>query len=980
MHSSSATRPHFLWQTGGLGLRAAAVALLSLALIAGGTIAATPASAAVTGRITGIVTSAKTGAPIEGISVTLLGAFDPLADYNYVTSGYTDVGGRYSFTRVPAGDYRVLFDDYSEDWDEDYVDPLDEEYLSQFYGGEPGDYEGNVEPTTVGTTTRTVDQALTIGGKYTGRVLTSAGKPAAGVDVFATGEEDLFDGAETTTLSNGTFTLTGLAFGEWKIFTYPTKTAPVSAVVPAALTASRPTVKVPTITQSVGSFLTGRVLTAEGKPAADVSISAEPASGAITLGTYLTGTSLTNSKGEYKVGPLLPGTYAPRAESFGGDDSSDEYAVEYLGGSRDRYLARTVSITKPGSTVTREFRLAKKTSLSGVVYTPAGVRAKNVPVMAWQLDGTGTADEDFSAEASVVTNSKGQYEIDSLAPGSYVAGFGLKTTSSGAPVSRTTVLHSGKNTIFTRLAAITKVTGKVTTSSGAALKGVEVTAIPLDDTECPEGGYSFRAEDLGSPSVTSATGSYSIPLPAGTWALRFTDPAGRVATSYLGGGTSPTAEETTAITTTAAVSTVTGQNAFLSTAGADVSAYVHSASGAEDIYGGISVNRVIDGEIVGSPSYSCGEFLDFGDYFDYINDSFPLNKLADGDYRVTIRPSVMVNGFESVDTIVDFTVAGGAVTIIDGEPATDGTSLGDITLTAPTMATVPDVIDQPTVFAPDGTKVGATLTAIVDVAGLDPFWSSYHWLRNGRPIAGATSENYVVQRGDIGAVLTFEFSGVVGNTYIYPTISAPSAVVQDAVVDTPVDAPSISGSARVGSTLTAIPAPGDPKGTTYGYQWNINGRPLPFVTTKTFSPRIQELSETLSVTVTKTIAGTATSTGATSAGVSIGKGKAIVLSKPVLRVNGKTSVKLRLGTTLSASVGGLPKDSVGVSYQWQVYRGATWASIPGATNGTFTLGTTATSIVKAGYRYRVTVSVERSGYEASTKVTSKSLKAYKYKK
>ena len=991
MHTNPATRPFSLAQTGRRGLRATSVALLSLALIAGAALVATPASAAPavtaaanTGSISGVVTSAKTGEPLSDVYVTLLGEFDPLLyDEDYLGDDMTDAAGQYSFPRLPEGDYRLVFESYADDYDPETGEPIysGDSYLTQYFGGEPGDETGDVSPISVGTTTVSADLALSVAGKYTGRVLTSAGKPAAAVNVYAIteDEENSYSGQQTRTAKDGTYTLSNLAYGETIIYTQPTKTAPSTLTTPAPITAAKPVVKVAAIKLSVGSFITGRLLSSTGKPVARALVTAEKiGDDANPFDTFFSGNGLTDNKGNYLVGPLLAGKYAPAAYT---DIEEGSAKVQYLGGSTDVFLAKTVSLSKPGSTVTREFRLAKQATLSGVVTDADGVRVKNVYVSAIQLDSVSNTFGFSGSESANNTNAKGQYTISNLNPGSYLAGFGMTTTQSGAPIKKTIALKPGTNTLHARLASVTTVSGIVTSSTGAALKGVAVSIVPVNGTECPHGALPYFEDEEYSNTLTSATGSYSIAVPAGEWALRFIDPAGRVSSAYLGGGTYPSDSATTVLSTSSAIDTLPNQNQVLSTSGANVSAYVHTVAGGDEIEGSTTIERLVDGAVVDSTDTdSCGGYYSGFDGWS-INDAFPMKKLADGDYRVTIAPYVATSGFETSDTIVEFTVAGNVVTTVDGELALDNSSLGDITLATPTRSTAPEDLEQPTIFAPEGAVVGATLSAVTDYPGIDPDWSTYQWFRNGRPIAGAWSPEYVVQSGDVGAVLTFAFDGYTeSGEYLNVPISTPSAVVQGAIISVPEDAPTITGTGRVGGTLTAVPAKGDPKGTTYGYQWSINGQELIAVTTKTFTPRIQDLGETITVTVTKTLPDAGVTTGATSAGVVIKTGKAIVLSKAVLLVDGKSTSKLRLGKTLSVAVKGLPADGVGVSYQWQVNRGKGWSSLAGKTSNTLALPKKKSSTNKVGSKYRVVVSVERSGHDKSTPVNSNALTAAKASK
>ena len=976
VHTTLAKRP-FSFSTAGTRVRTAAVALLSLALVAGGALVATPASAAETGRISGVVTSLATGETLADVEVSLYPAFDPLTEsYDSIDSEMTDAGGAYSFTRVPAGSYRIGFTDYSGwDYDPDTGEDIAPEtsHLSQFHGGAPGDTSGEVEALSFDGSSILVDEALTVAAKYTGKIVNPDGKPAAGVYVLALSDGDTDDWYEMgVTAKNGTFSIGGLAYGKYTIITEPTDTSPSTVTQAPASTPTTPTTALPTIKLTKGAFFTGRLLDANGKPAKNAGVGVENTNHDFV--DYFGGMgSETNSKGQFKVGPLTPGTYAPYAYT----DGESPYVLQFLGGSRDVFLSRTVSV-KAGATVTREFRMAATTILSGVVLDSAGKRLANTDVQTYQLDGTGSIDRSYSSQTYTTTNAKGQYSIKNINPGSYITEFGYLPSKSGAATTKTHTIKAGTTTIHGQLGAVSLISGIVRSSDGKPVKGITVEAVPVNLDECPITlGVDWNDEE--EPVTTSATGAYTIVVPAGQWALKFTDPAGRVTGGYLGGGSYPTDPQTTVVTAPKKNSTIAARDVTLSTAGTRLTAEIVTSNGALDAIGTTTIERLIDGEVVDGPGFGSCSSMSYFDFEDVIEDDFPTDRLSDGEYRLTVEPVVQSGSYDVDATVIDFSIENSVLSVVNGEPAQSTNSFGTIALEAPVASTANPQIAPPTIFAPDGVAVGSTLTAVVDYAGLDTDWSEYQWYRDGRPIAGATVEGYVVQAGDVGSLITVEVAGYDGTDFFGPLRSLPTAVVSDAVVTVPEDAPKISGSGRIDSPLTAVPNPGDPKGTTYGYQWSVNGLELPAVTTKTFTPRIQDLQETVTVTVNKTLPGAAVTTGATSAGVVIKKAKAIVLKTPVLLVNGNAKGKLYLGSTLTASIKGLPKDSVGVMYQWQLNKGKGWVAVPGATSSSLTLSKKKSSTTGVGYRYRLIVDVERSGYDDTKAVASNALKSYKKK-
>jgi LmbE family N-acetylglucosaminyl deacetylase len=194
-------------------------------------------------------------------------------------------------------------------------------------------------------------------------------------------------------------------------------------------------------------------------------------------------------------------------------------------------------------------------------------------------------------------------------------------------------------------------------------------------------------------------------------------------------------------------------------------------------------------------------------------------------------------------------------------------------------AAKPSVQSPPTVT---GTAaVGSTLTASPGAWTAAPVPSlAYAWQSSASPtggwtaIAGATSAAYVVKAGDAGRYLRVEVT--VTNTVGATT--ADSAVVQAPPVSQ--SPPALSGSAVVGSTLTASPGTwsGWPA-PTFAYVWqssasgtgdwtNVAG-----ATSSTYTVRSDDAGRYLRVSVTATnTAGTATAVSPATAKVSASSG------------------------------------------------------------------------------------------------------------
>ena len=104
-------------------------------------------------------------------------------------------------------------------------------------------------------------------------------------------------------------------------------------------------------------------------------------------------------------------------------------------------------------------------------------------------------------------------------------------------------------------------------------------------------------------------------------------------------------------------------------------------------------------------------------------------------------------------------------------------------------------------------QVGKTLTAetsaIADADGLDNVGYSYQWLANGADIAGATSSTYTPVADDGGKAIQVKVSFRDDKNNPETLTSAATAAVEPRPNSPATGAPTISGTAQVGETLTA---------------------------------------------------------------------------------------------------------------------------------------------------------------------------------
>lgn len=240
--------------------------------------------------------------------------------------------------------------------------------------------------------------------------------------------------------------------------------------------------------------------------------------------------------------------------------------------------------------------------------------------------------------------------------------------------------------------------------------------------------------------------------------------------------------------------------------------------------------------------------------------------------------------------------------------------------TAPANTAVPTV---------SGTaSVGSVLTATNGTwTGRPTPTFTYQWLRAGADIASATAATYTLVAADAGQAISVKVTATNSEGSASATSAATAPVTQAPVNNT---IPTISGTAKVGSTLTATngtwtaqPAP------TFAYQWKRGATNIASATASTYALVAADAGQTITVTVTATNSvGNASATSAATASVTQAPANTAV---PV--VSGTTA----LGDTLTATNGtwtGTPAPTF--TRQWT--RGGT--DIAGATGATYVITAT----------------------------------------
>ena len=307
--------------------------------------------------------------------------------------------------------------------------------------------------------------------------------------------------------------------------------------------------------------------------------------------------------------------------------------------------------------------------------------------------------------------------------------------------------------------------------------------------------------------------------------------------------------------------------------------------------------------------------------------------LVDADLGTTVKVKVSftddASNAETLTSNVSVIIARPANTAATGKPGITGTAQVGQTLTA-TVGTSADVDGLPNPF-------------LTDVN------TSFQWIRVATDntetnIASATASTYTLVAADLGTTIKVKVG--FADYYDYDeTLTSDATAAVAASTNTPATgAPTITGTAQVGQTLTAgTTAIMDANGLTsvsYTYQWirvdggtetNISG-----ATATTYTLVAADLGTTIKVTVSFTddANNAETLTSDATAAVSAAA-NTLATGAPTITGTAQVGQTLTAGTTAIMDANGLT--SVSYTYQWIRVDGGAETNISGATATTYTL-------------------------------------------
>ncbi|WP_224165156.1 carboxypeptidase regulatory-like domain-containing protein [Arthrobacter sp. StoSoilA2] len=851
--------------------------------------------ATISGKLT-----APAGVSLERAYVYAYKANDPSW---YVQYASIASDGSYKLIGLPAGSYKLNFGGY------------DTGALDLWYKNGTTFATGTAVTVTAGQDLTAINAAYIKGATISGKITAPAGIAVQNTRVELYKSDSVNSIVESDWVaSDGSYKIIGLPAGSYKLKFAANQTGALDQWHANAASFATATALTLTNSQDLsgvnatlakGASISGKISAAAGITPANAYVHAYSATNS---GSSLASTR-ANADGSYRIIGLPTGSYKVKLEG------SVSGATDQWYGGASFELASSLALTAGLEKTSVNFTAQLGGSIAGKV---SGSRQGYSPVTV--LDGTGKAvKQGYSDQA-------GNFSVVGLAAGSYKVAFNRssgysteeaqfyqnKPESAGVGQASTLTVQAG-NPVLNVNAALT---------SGSTLGGSVLDRTGKPVANVPVYAYTTNGSLVTRSSYTDSTGKYSIPgLSTGQYLVKVSTGKPELGDLYSGNVTTEA--------TAKQVAMVSGNTTTLNLA---FPAQVLSPTPVPTITGTAKVGSTLTAVPgVWGPSPVTLTYQWKANGVSVVGGTAVTYVPVTGDVGKTI--TVTVTGSK-----IGYTTAS----------KTSASTAAVLALPALTPAPVPTITGT--------AKVGSTLTAVPGTWGPSPVTLTYQWKANGVSVVGGTTATYIPVTGDVGKTITVTVTGSkIGYTTASKT-SAPTAAVLALPSLAPAPVPTITGTAKVGSTLTAVPGVWGPSPVTLTYQWKANGVSVVGGTAATYVPVTGDVGKTITVTVTGSKIGytTASKTSASTAAV---LALPALTPAPVPTITGTAKV----GSTLTAVPGTWGPSPVTLTYQWK----ANGVSVVGGTTATYVPVTG-----DVGKTITVTVTGSKIGYTTASKTSA----------
>ena len=245
-------------------------------------------------------------------------------------------------------------------------------------------------------------------------------------------------------------------------------------------------------------------------------------------------------------------------------------------------------------------------------------------------------------------------------------------------------------------------------------------------------------------------------------------------------------------------------------------------------------------------------------------------------------------------------------------------------------------------------RVDEQLSASPGVWTPGPVTYAYQWFVGGVAVVGATTPKFVPGPGDVDQPVTVRVTGSKSGYAKLTSTSAATAKVAPGLVRNTAR-PTVTGTPKVGTLLSAHPGSWSKTGLTYAYTWSVDGHTIAGATASTYTPVPADYGHPITVAVTASRPGYQTSTA------SSGATKNVLHGTFTMRKGPSLTGTPRIGVRLTAAPGSWSPTAT-FSYQW--YSGK--AKIAGATGSSFV-----PTHSQLGHTIHIRVVAHRPGFTAA---------------